>query len=37
MPSNAPTTAIPLAGMIHSFVYLTIMLLFSSEYDGYDA
>ena len=23
--------------MIRSFVYLTIMLLFSSEYDGYDA
>jgi len=30
LPSSAPTTARPFAGMIHSFVYLTIMLLFSS-------
>ena len=30
LPSSAPTTARPLAGMIRSFVYLTIMLLFSS-------
>ena len=30
LPSNAPTTARPLGGMICSFVNLTIMLLFSS-------
>ena len=37
LASSTPTTARPQAGMIRSFVYLTIILLFSSEYDGYDS